>query len=76
MFKISLVINLLYRSYIFDITNELKKGIDKMVKGLVMNPKELKKLVVFFRSQGISPTVKELCSTNMYLGYFNYKKVS
>jgi hypothetical protein len=47
-----------------------------MVKGLVMNPKELKRLVVFFRSQGISPTVKELCSTNMYLSYFDYKKVS
>lgn len=47
-----------------------------MVKGLVMNTEELKKLVVFFRSQGVSPTVKELCSTNMYLSYFNDRKAS
>lgn len=47
-----------------------------MVKGLVMNTEELKKLVVFFRSQGVSPTVKELCSTNLYLNYFNDRKAS
>jgi hypothetical protein len=47
-----------------------------MIKGLVMNTEELKRMVVFFRSQGVSPTVKDLCSTNTYLNYINYKKAS
>lgn len=47
-----------------------------MVKGLVMNTKELKELVVFFKNQGISPTVKEICSTSMYLNNINNRKVS
>lgn len=49
-----------------------------MVKGLVMSTEELKKLVIFFKSQGVSPTVKELCSKSihMYLNYFNNKIAS
>ena len=47
-----------------------------MVNGLIMRTEELKKLVVFFKSQGVSPTVKELCSTSIYLNYFNYKRAS
>jgi hypothetical protein len=41
-------------------------------KGLAMNTKELKVLVSFFKRQGISPTIKELCSANMRLSdYYN-----
>jgi hypothetical protein len=51
-----------------------------MVKGLVMNSEELKKMVAFFISKGVSPTVKELCGSNLYsnlyLNYFENKRVS
>lgn len=41
-----------------------------MIKGIAMNTKELKELVTFFKTQGISPTVKEVCNTNIYLSQF------
>jgi hypothetical protein len=47
-----------------------------MIKGLVMNTEELKRLVIFFKSKGVSPTVKELCSSSMYLSFYNHKIAS
>jgi hypothetical protein len=44
-----------------------------MIKGFAMSTKELKELVTFFKTQGISPTVKEVCNTNMYLSQFKEK---
>ncbi len=66
---------LIYGIYIC-YTNELQRRSIKMVKGLVMNTEELKRLVIFFRSQGVSPTVKELCSINMFLNHYNHRKAS
>ncbi|MCM0648845.1 hypothetical protein NBE98_10705 [Clostridium swellfunianum] len=44
-----------------------------MTKGLVMNTEELKILAAFFRKQGISPTIKELCSRTLYFNHFSKK---
>lgn len=47
------------------------------VKGIAMNTRELKDIVSFFSSKGISPTIKELCGnklTGQYLQqYYNTK---
>lgn len=44
------------------------------LKGLTMNTKELKVLVSFFKRQGMSPTIKELCMANMRLeNFYNIK---
>lgn len=40
------------------------------IRGISMNTKDLKVLVSFFKRQGISPTVKELCSQNMQAAYY------
>ena len=40
------------------------------LKGIAMSTKELKDIVVFFKSKGVSPTIKELCSgsySNLYI---------
>jgi hypothetical protein len=40
------------------------------LKGIAMNTRELKDIVNFFSSKGISPTIKELCGkklTGLYL---------
>lgn len=47
-----------------------------MLKGIAMNTKELKKLINFFRLQGISPTVKELCGTSIYLNQYQTRSGS
>ncbi|MCM8710889.1 hypothetical protein M2651_07605 [Clostridium sp. SYSU_GA19001] len=47
-----------------------------MLKGIAMNTKELKELVIFLKEQGISPTVKELCTKNIYLSQYKNKRVS
>lgn len=50
--------------------------ISSSLKGIAMNTKELRKLVMFFKVQGISPTVKELCTTNIYINAYNHKIAS
>lgn len=49
------------------------------LKGIAMNTKELKDIVSFFTSKGISPTIKELCGnklTGLYLQqYYNTKMI-
>jgi hypothetical protein len=47
-----------------------------MTKGLVMNTEELRILVAFFKKQGISPTVKELCNKTLYFNHFCNRKAS
>lgn len=46
-----------------------------MLKGIAMNTKELKELVIFFKGQGVSPTVKELCSKNIYLSQYQNRRI-
>jgi hypothetical protein len=44
------------------------------LKGLAMNTKELKELVIFFKGRGESPTVKELCTSTTYINYQKNRK--
>ncbi|ERI90722.1 hypothetical protein HMPREF1982_03760 [Clostridiales bacterium oral taxon 876 str. F0540] len=50
--------------------------ISRSIKGITMNTKELKNLVLFFKDQGISPTVKELCTMNIYISAYRSKIAS
>lgn len=51
------------------------------LKGIAMNTRELKDIVSFFISRGISPTIKELCDvgsnaierTSLLSSYYNKK---
>lgn len=51
--------------------------INNNIKGIAMNTRELKDIVTFFSSKGISPTIKELCGNKLtcfYLQqYYNTK---
>jgi hypothetical protein len=47
-----------------------------MIKGIVMSTKELKELVVYFKDQGIYPTVKEFCTKNTYINQYHNRKAS
>jgi|GEM_PF-2951829 len=48
------------------------------LKGIAMNTRELKDIVNFFSSRGISPTIKELCGnklTCLYLQQYYNKRM-
>lgn len=46
-----------------------------MNKGIAMNNKKLKELVVFLKNQGVTLTVKEFCSSNLYINQYISSRV-
>lgn len=47
--------------------------INNQAKGIVMKTRELKEIAIYCKSQGISPTIKDLCSGHAAIYLSNYK---